>query len=215
MKVQAISINNYKLQNTNVQKQNTAKYQQNPYYSQNKTSFGSALNAADDILYKGILDKGYKFFKNVEIINPTGEKINGYSFIKDISGKAYKREVISIITDDHFYELGQASASTYYMDNNQLICDVINHTNTPLNNFTRTSEIQARTQNDGKYRHVGKNAYQCLEDYVKRTYPEIDRFVANIISWESWEFHCKIGFDGKSGDYDYCSMTNFLEKKIK
>ena len=63
MKIQAINVNNYKLQNANIPNQYTVKYQQSPYYNQNKTSFGSALNAADNILYKGYVMSDYNKHK--------------------------------------------------------------------------------------------------------------------------------------------------------
>ena len=126
------------------------------------------INSINSICEK-IKQKGFKFFSEVELINPQGQKIKGYSFIKEIKNS----EITSLITDDKFYELGQASVSLGYSQRYMRgsWCTIKNLTEPnpeigkdfqyPITEFFRKPQ-------DGKYKHVATAGYNTLINYLKQ-----------------------------------------------
>lgn len=179
-----------------------------------KISFGSKPAETNNKLCQQILQKGYKLFREVNIIDPKGLTVKGYSFIKHTESS-----ISSIITDKEFYELGQVSASNEYSNGEKvkavLKCDVVNYTESWMPaGFSRVPEFPTRNSSEGKYRHVASEAYKALEDYTLKKLPEVVAINAYPLHQGSWDFFVKLGFDGSCG-YDSWLLTNDISKIIR
>ena len=101
-----------------------------------------------------------------------------------------------------------------YKENDLLRVVIRNYTAKYYDNDFCPPVIPHRDTSKGKYKGVGTTLYAKLEEYLKQNYPCFKRFFVNAINSGSWDFHCKIGFDDKVGNYDCYDWTHYLYKDI-
>ena len=66
--------------------------------------------ATTEPIVEKLTSKGFKFFRNVNLIAPNGESKKGMSFIKETKSG----EIVSLITDESLSELGYVRANLGY-----------------------------------------------------------------------------------------------------
>lgn len=156
---------------------------------------------------------GFSLFDRVNIINPKGEVISGYSFIK-----AKRKNIISVITDNEFDQLGHVSMNENYRGFFPgAWCSVVNNTSikeTLLSGFKEPYLPFYKTLEDGHYKMVATQAYNSLIKYIKQNKPYIKKLNVNAITKKSWDYHKKLGFISSKKDFNTLSLMNKLSKPI-
>ena len=179
-------------------------------------AFGTKIKVdTNNIFYKKITEAGFSLFNQVKILDPKGKFVDGYSFIKD-SGK---ENLISMITDKNFQELGHVGMSESYEGIYQgAWCSVVNNTAIRKDYATdfRTPNFEFfKSKENGHYKLVATRAYEQLIEYIKLNKPHIKRIKINALTEGSWNYHKKLGFvDSGQDEFDSYAYINMLSKKI-
>ena len=187
---------------------------QNTSFRNQRVSFRGPVEREENLQL--LKELGYKYRDEVDLISPDGRNIKGNAYLKDELDTVRYGEISFVVTDKDNFELGELASSRQPENACVLKSSIRNYTvDTYLDGKFMNPIMPFRNASGGHYKGVGRALYNQLEKYVSERYPDIKKLFINAINSDSYDFHCKVGFDGEVGDYDCYSMTNYLEKKLK
>ena len=178
--------------------------------------YKGGIQSVQKSAYENLLDKGFVLFQKVTLKNPENEIIEGYTFIKDTKNK----EVISLITDNDYNELGHVAADLGL--NRRFFrgvwCTGKNLTETNpefVYDYVKPYTDKVKTSKKGKYKGVVTEGFNSLIKYIKEHYPRVEYLNLNAKSQQSWDFCLKFGFKNVlSNEYNPNATINKMTLKI-
>lgn len=162
-----------------------------------------------------ITNKGYKFYRNVNLQDKEGNPKDGYSFMnKGVVNydDGTSRTIIEIlITDKEFDDLGRLHFQTdkdeygrkYIHGNVNNYANVYKESNcdenSPIKHYggsvkTSTGRKDIKIDPNKQYKRVGTELYNVLEEYIKENEPDVEYMEVCPVRIGSEKFHQKIGF---------------------